>query len=152
MNVWHVGTLACAVISLLLLFIGMASDHWMTDISSHRGLWRVCSLLRCCTYISVRAYLHATRAFLVIGVIVGALACFALGALFSRPKIASYSLSMVAVIASFAASISILIAMAIFTGVTDSDHSYGWSFGLGWVSFPLFIITGALAYKLHSQQ
>ncbi|XP_053124575.1 protein NKG7-like [Hemicordylus capensis] len=129
----------------------MATYAGVTRIGNYYG-WSFALGWVSCILFLIAAYVHATRAFLVIGVIVGALACFALGAIFSRPKIASYSLAKVAAIASFAASISILIAMASFTGVSGSHQLYGWSFGLGWVSFPLFIITGALAYKLHSQE
>ncbi|KAL7981103.1 hypothetical protein Chor_005337, partial [Crotalus horridus] len=35
----------------------------------------------------------------------------------------------------------VMIAMSIFSGTFGSTNQYGWSFGLGWASFPLYILT-----------
>ncbi|ETE59461.1 Claudin domain-containing protein 2, partial [Ophiophagus hannah] len=34
----------------------------------------------------------------------------------------------------------VMIAMSIFTGRAGSTSQYGWSFGLGWASFPLYLL------------
>ncbi|KAH0631403.1 hypothetical protein JD844_005711, partial [Phrynosoma platyrhinos] len=82
--------------------------------------------------------LNAVRAFMLIGMIAGAVSFFGLCVTFCKSQLGSISLAMISAIASFAAGICAMIAMAIFTADTSS---YGWSFGLGWASFPLFLIT-----------
>ncbi|KAL7981102.1 hypothetical protein Chor_005336, partial [Crotalus horridus] len=39
----------------------------------------------------------------------------------------------------------VMIAMSIFSGTFGSTNQYGWSFGLGWASFPLYLLTDLLA-------
>nr|XP_056702353.1 lens fiber membrane intrinsic protein-like [Euleptes europaea] len=143
----------CSFLSLLLLIVGMASDYWITFGTDSVGLWRLCSGICLSFSMDVDAYIHATRAFLLMGMFAGAASFFSLCASFYRPKIGSISTAVLAVLASIAAGVCSLIAMASFTGVSVARYmgpgeNFGWSFGLGWASFPLFLITGGLAYML----
>ncbi|KAJ7304058.1 hypothetical protein JRQ81_011580, partial [Phrynocephalus forsythii] len=88
---------------------------------------------------------HAVRAFMFLGMIAGAVSFFGLCASFFKSEVASMSLTKTSANASILAALFAMIAMAVFTGVSaGSTNSYGWSFGLGWASFPLFLITGLL--------
>ncbi|XP_039369232.1 protein NKG7-like, partial [Mauremys reevesii] len=96
-------------------------------------------------------YYDATRAFLLLALIDGFLSFFALIASFFRSHLGPVSLSLVSAMGSFSAGLCAMIALAMFTGeiakiingVPVKLH-FGWSFGLGWASFPLFLITGAV--------
>ncbi|XP_015271131.1 PREDICTED: protein NKG7-like [Gekko japonicus] len=142
-------------VSLLLLIVALASDYWAVDPdgSSHVGLWRGCAGNTCISYgMRVAGYFHATRAFLFMGMVAGAISCFGLCTSFFRTHIGSISIKVLAVSASFVAGVCSLIAMSTFTGVYNdimlfAGTGFGWSFGVGWASFPLFLITGGLAYK-----
>nr|XP_056702351.1 protein NKG7-like [Euleptes europaea] len=157
MDVLRIAASFCSFLSLLLLIIGMASDYWTgsrTD-STGVGLWRVCSGITCTSYSmnDLYGYMHATRAFLLMGMFAGAASFFSLCASFYRPKIGSISTALLAVLASIAAGVCSLIAMASFTGVSIAQYMglwgiFRWSFGLAWASFPLFLITGGLAYMV----
>ncbi|XP_063168384.1 protein NKG7-like [Candoia aspera] len=100
---------------------------------------------------------HAIRAFMILGMIAGAVSLGGLGTMLSQSNLGNISMGLISSIASFTAGLCVMIAMAIFSGQTDSflkpfnlsTIPYGWSFGLGWTSFPLYLITGGLAYKLH---
>ncbi|KAL7981106.1 hypothetical protein Chor_005340, partial [Crotalus horridus] len=41
----------------------------------------------------------------------------------------------------FVSGFCVLIAMSIFSGKIGTTNRYGWSFGLGWASFPLYLLT-----------
>ncbi|XP_060114003.1 protein NKG7-like [Heteronotia binoei] len=137
-------------LSLFLLITALASDYWIAAIdSSNSGLWKDCDFSMCIEYgMNVKAFIHATRAFLLMGMVAGAVSFFALCASFSHAHIGSISIKHLAVSASFVAGVCSMIAMSTFTGkyrVKPSLAWIGWSFGIGWASFPLFLITGVLA-------
>nr|XP_034973819.1 protein NKG7-like [Zootoca vivipara] len=101
-------------------------------------------------------YYHATRAFMFFGMIAGAVSCLGLCGKCFDFQFGSLSKAKTAAIASLVAAGCVLIAMATYTGRTaplnSSELSYGWSFGLGWASFPLFLITGGLAFALDTAE
>ncbi|XP_042295761.1 epithelial membrane protein 2-like [Sceloporus undulatus] len=134
----------CAVVfsfvSLLLLLISLGSDYWQTTTDIHSGLWTACIWGKCGTLSNPSDTLNAVRAFMLIGMIAGAVSFFGLCATFCKSKLGSISLAMISASASIAAGICVMIAMAIFTA---NASLYGWSFGLGWASFPLYLITGS---------
>ncbi|XP_033014624.1 peripheral myelin protein 22-like [Lacerta agilis] len=168
MQALQIGTVACASISLLLLLIALGSDYWVGNALSNTGLWKLClydgSFSTCHSYgMNVEAqngcyghltpfflslpsflkdFLHATRAFMFLGMIAGAVSCIGLCGTFIGLQLGSISKAKASAIASFVAALCVLIAMATFTGRLGTEVSYGWSFGLGWASFPLFLITG----------
>uniref|UniRef100_A0A8C4WT03 Uncharacterized protein n=1 Tax=Gopherus evgoodei TaxID=1825980 RepID=A0A8C4WT03_9SAUR len=109
-----------ALLSLLLLLAALGSDHWLVAnshlVRSYSGLWKVCVNSGCWMFASV-------------------------------PGGGSLSPGLRAV--PFAPGLCAMIALAVYTGefagavnVPPGQVTFGWSFGLGWASFPLFLITG----------
>nr|XP_028598367.1 protein NKG7-like [Podarcis muralis] len=150
MNVLQFSTVACAFISLLFLLIALGSDYWLQNSVFNNGLWVGCNSKDGCHSfgMDVPDYYHATRAFMFFGMIAGAVSCLTLIGKFFDFQCGSLSKTKTAAVASFVAALCVMIAMATFTGQTEGKGSYGWSFGLGWASFPLFLMTGALAFLL----
>ncbi|XP_053123593.1 lens fiber membrane intrinsic protein-like [Hemicordylus capensis] len=141
MNGLHCLTLLCALISLVLHLFALASDHWQYAYDAHSGLWQECIGTKCSMRgADVKGYLHTTRAFMVIGMFLGSLSYFLLCAMFFYTQSAYYCLAKNAASLSYAAGICSIIGMATYTASVTSD-SYGWSFDVGWASFPLFFIT-----------
>ncbi|XP_034973619.1 protein NKG7-like [Zootoca vivipara] len=150
MNVLQISAVACAFISLLFLLIALGSDYWLQSSVHNTGLWVGCySKEGCGSFgMDVPDYYHATRAFMFFGMIAGAVSCLGLCGKCFDFQFGSLSKAKTAAIASLVAALCVMIAMATFTGQTGSNASYGWSFGLGWASFPLFLVTGVLAFLL----
>ncbi|EMP23816.1 Protein NKG7 [Chelonia mydas] len=80
--------------------------------------------------------------------IAGFLSFFALLASFFRSHLGSVSLTLVSAVGSFSAGLCAMIALAVYTGefagavnVAPGQVTFGWSYGLGWASFLLFLIT-----------
>ncbi|XP_061453716.1 epithelial membrane protein 2-like [Rhineura floridana] len=144
MHVLQISATVCSFISLLLLLIALGSDYWININDVHTGLWRVCSQMGCVQIgMNLPDFFHTTRAFMLIGMIAGAVSFFALCATFFHFQLGSISQAKIAAVASLLAGLCVMIAMATFTGFSGADITYyGWSFGLGWASFPLYLITG----------
>ncbi|XP_067413573.1 protein NKG7-like [Emydura macquarii macquarii] len=147
-----------ALLSLLLLLGALGSDHWLVAssrlVSSHSGLWKVCVNLGCWTFASVPGYIVSTRVFMVLALVAGFLSFFAVSASFFCAHLGSVSLTLVSAAGSFSAGLCAMIAMAVYTGefaealnATQGQVSFGWSFGLGWAAFPLFLITGVVLLR-----
>ncbi|CAI5781226.1 protein NKG7-like [Podarcis lilfordi] len=154
MQALQIGAVVCAFISLLLLLIALGSDYWLENEVSNTGLWRSCFHIglvdTCGSYgMDVTDFVHATRAFMFFGMIAGAISCIGLCGTFFSVQFGSISKAKTAAIASIVAAGCVLIAMATFTGRAGTQHNYGWSFGLSWASFPLFLITGGLAFRVN---
>ncbi|XP_034975997.1 protein NKG7-like [Zootoca vivipara] len=155
MQALQIGAVVCAFISLLLLLIALGSDYWVANALSNTGLWKGCfyygAIYTCRSLgMNVRDFIHATRAFMFFGLVAGAVSCIGLCSTFFGLQCGSISKAKASAIASIVAAGCVLIAMATFTGCMGTEISYGWSFGLGWASFPLFLITGGLAFRLNA--
>ncbi|XP_065276004.1 protein NKG7-like [Emys orbicularis] len=137
------------LLSLLLLLLALGSNYWVADNNGvNMGLWKTCVRSLCAQYSSVPDYFDATRAFLFLAMIAGFLSFFALLTSFFRSHLGPVSLTLVSAVGSFSAGLCAMIALAVFTGevakavnVPPGQVPFGWSFGLGWASFPLFLIT-----------
>ncbi|XP_039178598.1 lens fiber membrane intrinsic protein-like [Crotalus tigris] len=153
MNALHFAATFFSFISLLFLLAALGSDYWIVDSNKQLGLWKYCDHGTC--YLlgvkSVSAYLHATRTFMFLGMISGAVSLVGLCMLNEKCSFGNTSISTgwIAYNGSFIAGFCVMIAMSIFSGTFGSTNQYGWSFGLGWASFPLYILTGSLLYRLH---
>ncbi|XP_044847582.1 protein NKG7-like isoform X1 [Mauremys mutica] len=141
-----------ALLSLLLLLAALGADHWLvanTRLGSlHEGLWKICLNSVCEQISSASVSLKVTRAFTLLGAIAGCLSSVALLASFLRSHLGSLALTLLSFLGSFSAGLCAMIALAVYTGeftgdvIVPSDQvTFGWSFGLGWASFPLFLIT-----------
>ncbi|KAF3814920.1 hypothetical protein GH733_017196 [Mirounga leonina] len=139
---------------------------------AHQGLWRYCLGNKC--YLQTEsigkapgrglrrawAYWNATRAFMILsslcatsGIIMGILA-FA-----QQPTFTRLSRPFSAGIMFFASTFFVLLALAIYTGVTLSflgrrfgDWRFSWSYILGWVALLMTFFAGIFymcAYRMH---
>ncbi|XP_015678614.1 protein NKG7 [Protobothrops mucrosquamatus] len=154
MNALHFGASFFCFISLLCLLTALSSDYWIVDSSEHFGLWKICNH-RICNSLGVElvsASFHATRTFMFLGMIAGAASLVGLCTLNKNCSLGNSSISTgwIAYIGSFMAGFCVMIAMSVFTGQFGPTSLYGWSFGLGWTSFPLYLLTGSLLYRLHT--
>ncbi|XP_074837503.1 protein NKG7-like [Carettochelys insculpta] len=151
---------ALALLSLLLLLAALGTDHWRVRTtllgSCHEGLWKSCLNSVCEQISSVSVSLKVIRAFILLGAIMGSLSCFTLFASFLRPQLSFMSLTLPSFLSSYGAGLCALIAMAVYTrefaaavNVTEGQGTFSWSFGLGWASFPLFLITGVVTLAAH---
>nr|XP_020663115.1 peripheral myelin protein 22-like isoform X1 [Pogona vitticeps] len=146
MNVLQICSVICSFVSLLLFLISLCSNYWVVNSTVHAGLWRYCVLNACSLFgMKLGAAGHAVRAFMLLGMIAGAVSFFGLCSSFFKSKVSSMSLIKTSANASILAALCVMIAMAIFTGASSAPgFVYGWSFIFGWASFPLFLITGVV--------
>ncbi|XP_058051803.1 lens fiber membrane intrinsic protein-like [Ahaetulla prasina] len=151
MSALHFGAAFCSCISLLCLLSALASDYWVAESEIHMGLWKLCDHEECHPFgvKEVSASIHATRTFMLLGVIAGVVSLGGLCVMTRQPSLGNISISRITCIASFTAGFCVMIAMSIFTGMTGSTNFYGWSFGFGWASFPLYFLIGYLTYMLY---
>ncbi|XP_050786270.1 protein NKG7-like [Gopherus flavomarginatus] len=145
-----------ALLSLLLLLVALGSDHWLVAGSLHEGLWKRCLDSLCGQISSASVSLKVTRALTLLGVIAGCLSSVALLASFLRSHLGSLALTLLSCLGSFSAGLCAMIALAVYTGefagavnAAQGQDTFGWSFGLGWASFPLFLITGVVTLVAH---
>uniref|UniRef100_A0A8C1TGB2 Lens fiber membrane intrinsic protein n=1 Tax=Cyprinus carpio TaxID=7962 RepID=A0A8C1TGB2_CYPCA len=148
------GGLFCAIVGNILLVVSMATDYWMqyrlSGSFAHQGLWRYCMSGKCYTQTDSIAYWNATRAFMILsamscfaGIIAGILS-FAHFSAFER-----FNRSFAAGIMFFISTLFVLLAMAIYTGVTVNflgkrfgDWRFSWSYILGWVALLMTFFAG----------
>ncbi|KAM3829239.1 epithelial membrane protein 1-like [Vipera latastei] len=118
------------------------------DSSTHLGLWKFCNGGTCYSLgvESASAAIHATRTFMFLGMIAGVVSLIGLCILNKKCSLGNTSISpgCIAYIGSFIAGFCVMIAMSVFTGTVGATNLYGWSFGLGWASFPLYLLTGQI--------
>ncbi|XP_015271129.1 PREDICTED: lens fiber membrane intrinsic protein-like [Gekko japonicus] len=118
----RIATCFFSFVGLLLLITALASDYWTVDSirSGHTGLWRVCDGNSCTSFgMRTLGFVHATRVFLLMGMVAGAVSFVGLCASFSHTHIRSISITDLAMKASFVAGVCSMIAMSIFTGVCN---------------------------------
>ncbi|XP_059497305.1 lens fiber membrane intrinsic protein-like [Stegostoma tigrinum] len=155
--------LFCAFMGNVLLVVSTATDYWMqyrlSGSFAHQGLWRYCIANKCYIQTDSIAYWNATRAFMILaamscfaGLIAGALA-FAQFSFFER-----FNHTLAAGILFLISMFLLLIAMAVYTGVTVNflgkrfgDWRFSWSYILGWVAMLLTFFAGIFylcAYRM----
>uniref|UniRef100_A0A4W5NT52 Lens fiber membrane intrinsic protein n=1 Tax=Hucho hucho TaxID=62062 RepID=A0A4W5NT52_9TELE len=158
------GGLFCAIVGNILLVVSTATDYWMqyrlSGSFAHQGLWRYCMSGKCYMQTDSIAYWNATRAFMIlsamscfVGIIAGILS-FAHFSAFER-----FNRSFAAGIMFFVSTLFVLLAMAIYTGVTVNflgkrfgDWRFSWSYILGWVALLMTFFAGIFymcAYRMH---
>ncbi|XP_061530578.1 lens intrinsic membrane protein 2.5 isoform X1 [Phycodurus eques] len=148
------GGLFCAIVGNILLVVSTATDYWMqyhlSGSFAHQGLWRYCMSGKCHMQTDSIAYWNATRAFMILsamscfaGIIAGILS-FAHFSAFER-----FNRSFAAGIMFFVSTLFVLLAMAIYTGVTVNflgkrfgDWRFSWSYILGWVALLMTFFAG----------
>ncbi|XP_065144088.1 lens intrinsic membrane protein 2.4 [Paramisgurnus dabryanus] len=186
------GGLFCALLGSILIVVSTATDYWMqyrlSGSYAHQGLWRYCMANKCYMQTAsigalksfpwshkmtseitgavlwfIQAYWNATRAFMILsgiacfaGIIVGIwpFSNFSSFERFSRPFAAG--------IMFFISTLFVLLAMAIYTGVTLSflgkrfgDWRFSWSYIVGWVGMLMTFFAGIFymcAHRMHESR
>ncbi|KAI4881750.1 hypothetical protein NFI96_033284 [Prochilodus magdalenae] len=161
------GGLFCAGVSNILLVVSTATDYWMQYRQAsgymHQGLWRYCTPGKCMTHTDSIAYWDATRAFMILAV----LACFfgliiGVMAFINYSSFGGFDKTFAAGILYFISCFFVLLAMAVYTGVTVNYYGkrygswrFSWSYIMGWVSVVLTFFSGTAsifymcAYRMH---
>ncbi|XP_056296311.1 lens fiber membrane intrinsic protein-like isoform X2 [Pseudoliparis swirei] len=148
------GGLLCGGVGNILLVVSTVTDHWMQYRHStnymHQGLWRYCVPGKCMTHTDSIAYWDATRAFMIlsllacfIGIVIGAMAFIRSSSFDGVDK------TFAAGILFFLSCFFVLLAMAVYTGVTVNYYGkrygswrFSWSYIMGWVSVVLTFFSG----------
>ncbi|KAL8219400.1 UNVERIFIED_CONTAM: hypothetical protein K2H54_023729 [Gekko kuhli] len=74
--------LICCFISIALLVVVLTSSDWV-ETNGHAGLWKICNDTICNPFgMQMQGYIHATRALLIIGLVIGTVSFVDLCALF----------------------------------------------------------------------
>ncbi|XP_005412740.1 PREDICTED: protein NKG7 [Chinchilla lanigera] len=151
----------CRSLALLAGSLGLASslvaistDFWivaMGPTSAHSGLWP-----RGGQEGQIKGYIHVTQSFCVLAALWSLVAVGFL-VLSCIPSLSAPGRGpLVSTITAFAAALSMLVAMAVYTSERwgQAPHPqvqtfFCWSFYLGWVSMVLFLCTGALSLGAH---
>ncbi|CAJ0962164.1 unnamed protein product [Ranitomeya imitator] len=157
--------LFCACVGNILLVVSTATDYWMqyrlSGTFAHQGLWRYCVTGKCYLQTETIAYWNATRAFMILST----LSCFAGIIAGSCPlpiSLRSRGLTghlLQESCSSSPVTLFVLLAMAIYTGVTVNflgkrfgDWRFSWSYILGWVALLMTFFAGIFymcAYRMH---
>ncbi|KAM5237451.1 protein NKG7 [Ctenodactylus gundi] len=145
--------LLAASLGLILSLVALSTDFWLMTIgpaSAHSGLWPKEH------QDSVEAYIHVTQGFCILAIL-WSLLSVAFLVLSCIPSLSAPGRGpLVSAITAFAAALSLLVAMAVYTGERWGQPShpqfqtfFSWSFYLGWVSVFLLICAGALSLGAH---
>ncbi|XP_051005358.1 protein NKG7 [Acomys russatus] len=144
----------CRSLALLAGSLGLASsltalstDYWIVatgpTFSAHSGLWPASHGTQ------VAGYIRVTQSFYILAVL-WSLVSMAFLVLSCIPALSSPGRGpLVSTIMAFAAALSTVVAMAVYTGTRWSQTPspqvqtfFAWSFYLGWVSSILFVCAG----------
>uniref|UniRef100_A0A452GXM2 Lens fiber membrane intrinsic protein n=1 Tax=Gopherus agassizii TaxID=38772 RepID=A0A452GXM2_9SAUR len=161
------GGLFCASVGNILLVVCTATDYWVQyriqGALAHQGLWRYCLAGKCYMQMENIAFWNATRAFMILS----ALSCFAgiitgILSFAHRSTFKKFNRSFAAGIMFFVSTLFVLLAMAVYTGVTVNflgkrfgDWRFSWSYILSWVALLMTFFAGMFymcAYRMHGCQ
>jgi len=130
---------------LALGVVALATNKWLESSSSNTGLWVNCNGADCSefaigsdikykNYETVRGFGVLSVALMLGGVAVSLISCM-------KWLDATVSATLYLMGAFFA-----LIACSLFTSLSQGvvGESFGYSFGLGWASFPCALIAGGI--------
>ncbi|KAJ1132519.1 hypothetical protein NDU88_010828 [Pleurodeles waltl] len=136
--------------SIALVLVSMVTDFWIIDYKAlaHWGLWHYCSNGECLDVKAGTVYNDATRAFMILTMSASFISICSSCASFASHDAAKRFGSIGAVVSSISAVVCLTTAMAVYTGETVrnvnrdlSSFTYGWSFYIGWATFPFLCIT-----------
>lgn len=151
----------CRSLALLTSFLGLASmlvamstNYWFVAIgpkfTSHTGIWPRAQGDR------VAGYIHVTQVFNILATLWSLVSVVFL-VLSCVPSLSAPGRGpIVSCITAFAAALSAIVAMAVYTSERWSQHPapqiqcfFSWSFYLGWVTVPLLLCAGGLSLGAH---
>ncbi|CAK6437397.1 unnamed protein product [Pipistrellus nathusii] len=150
-------SLALLVDTLALIFalVALSTDYWFVAIGPgfliHAGIWPEVD------HEFVQGFIRVTEAFSILAALSGLVSVVLLG-LSYVPSLSSrnHGPRVAAVLASIAA-LFMLVAMSVYNGFQwghrhpQIQFFFSWSFYLGWVSFPLWIIAGIMGHLAYTR-
>lgn len=156
MEPFRVLALCTSVLALICLLLAVSTDFWYWAIGphdmAHSGIWNKFGD-------SVRDSVRVTQGFSLVAALWGVVAVVFLGMSFIPALSAPSRGPIVSCFTAFAAGLSTVVAMAVYTSMrwNQPTHSqvqslFGWSFYVGWTSVVLFLITGGLSLGAHCRQ
>ncbi|XP_003465515.1 protein NKG7 [Cavia porcellus] len=141
-------------LGLVCLLVALSTDFWIVATgtsSAHSGLWPKGGRED-----EVKGYIHVTQSFCILAALWGLVAVGFLVLSYIPSLSAPGRGPLVSTISAFAAALSMLVAMAVYTSERWSQAPnpqvqtfFCWSFYLGWVSTVLFLCAGALSLAAH---
>ncbi|XP_052020608.1 protein NKG7 [Apodemus sylvaticus] len=146
--------LLAASLGLTSSLVALSTDYWIAatgpNFSAHSGLWPTSQ------GVQVAGYIHVTQSFCILAVL-WALVSMGFLILSCIPALSAPGRGpLVSTVMAFAAALSILVAMAVYTSTRWSQTPspqvqtfFSWSFYLGWVSLILFLSAGCLSLGAH---
>ncbi|XP_074654469.1 transmembrane protein 47-like [Tubulanus polymorphus] len=160
----------CSLIATILLIVTHVSTEWLTTSGYRQGLWKYCSLINlevtgitttlapgtdtCVHHPSDKAWVHASAALCVIGLLLTFAACVLCGVgLALKPTDIKYKLYRVAMYLLFAAVLLMIISLIVFPvmaiqelnarPITRKYWEFNWAYGIAWGA-TAFCIGGAI--------
>ncbi|KAI6050103.1 protein NKG7 [Marmota monax] len=141
-------------LGLIASLVALSTDFWFVAMgptsSAHSGLWPSGH------WETVAASIHVTQSFCILAAVWGLVSVGFL-VLSCIPSLSAPGRGpLVSTITAFAAALSLVVAMAVYTGErwAQPQHPqiqtfFSWSFYLGWVSAILWLCAGALSLGAH---
>ncbi|XP_054567292.1 protein NKG7 [Eptesicus fuscus] len=145
--------LLAGTLALVFALVALSTDFWIVAIgpgfSIHSGLWPQGHL--------VEAFIHVTQSFSILAALNGLMSLGLLVLSYIPSLSAPGRGPRISAIQAFVSALFMLVAMAVYTGYhwrhqhPQIQFFFSWSFYLGWVSVPLWLIAGSLGLVAHSR-
>lgn len=146
--------LLAGLLGLTSSLIALSTDFWIVatgpNSSSHSGLWPRTH------EIQVAGYIHVTQSFCILAALWSLVSVGFLILSYSAALSLPGRGPLVSTVMAFAAALSIIVAMAVYTSNRWSQTPFpqvqtffSWSFYLGWASSILFLCAGCLSLGAH---
>lgn len=141
-------------LGLATILVAVSTDFWFVAVgpkfTAHSGLWP--------TELGspVTGYIHVTQAFCILAALWSLVSVVFLVLSYIPSLSAPGRGPIVSCISAFAAVLSTIVAMAVYTSErwSQPQHTqiqcfFSWSFYLGWVTVPLLLCAGGLSLGAH---
>ncbi|XP_040856532.1 peripheral myelin protein 22 [Ochotona curzoniae] len=154
------GIIVLHVAVLVLLFVSTIVSHWLKGTGYSTDLWQNCTMsssgnVQHCFSSSANEWLQSVQATMILSVIFSVLSLFLFFCqLFTLTKGGRFYITGVFQIL---AGLCVMSAAAIYTvrhteWHVNSDNSYGFSYILAWVAFPLALLSGVVYVILRKRE
>ncbi|XP_077312183.1 lens fiber membrane intrinsic protein-like [Lithobates pipiens] len=151
--------LICSFISFILNIVALVGTYWLRDNGPellHEGIWQRCTN-NTCLKINGKAYIDATRTFILLSSIVLQFAIVSSCLTFYNCNMGRFTASFVASILNLLSGIFLFIALAVYTWEEHLDHlnipsssdRYGWAYFLCWTSVGFSCFAAISHYHAH---
>ncbi|CAM9201105.1 unnamed protein product [Lampetra fluviatilis] len=141
----------------LLLIVSTATDYWLeyrfSGNLSHQGLWRYCVGNKCYYHTDTMAFMDATRALLLLSLIV-CVAAVACGSFAFNNARSFYRLdrTWLSGLVFLLAALLVALALAVYSASAANVHAkrftdwrFSWSYFISWAALMLTFMAGMLS-------